>query len=255
MGQPIFMFQTKNIDGVKVCLQRIREPVLKEYLREQGIFDDYVTTVEIDGVEYQVELKREQTLQFHYLARGDGPEDGQSVKDRKKEFKHWKVNRKSGQRSPASTARSKSINAVEERPFKNIAKNVLPFAGYFMYAWKGSKEEPMIQMERIAVLRQEAERFAKQDLVGVGAFTWGRQPGTGNPMPPCFSVAYPIIINDQEMVWLVVLAHVAIDPTRQDWPYANAVMSTADIPTIQPPTEAIPAETVAIEKLLTTIAQ
>jgi len=181
MGQPIFLFKTRDIpDGVKIVLQRIREPVLKDWLKELGILNDYTMTIEIDGVEYTVTQKREQTLQFHYIAEGDGPFNGKEVSERKAEIKHWKVNRKTGQRSPASTARSKAINAVNERPFKKVSKNVIPAAGYFMYAWHGKKEEPTFYVERLRLLRQEAERFSKEDLAGVGSFTWGRQiQGTG----------------------------------------------------------------------------
>jgi len=45
------------------------------------------------------------------------------------------------------------------------------------------------------------------------------------------------------------MASVAIEPKREMFPYANAIMS-ADIPTVTPKEE-VPAETVAVEQLIT----
>ncbi len=173
---PIYSFTTKNIEGVEVQLIKVHSDKFLQSSTKIATLDGEDITVKriCPNESCQHEFKPGEWMKEIYI----DPE-GNDVTIRRPEFQ-WIKEDAEGKRTPASMARSETINATIEKPFMLLDKNLVRKKDgefYLMVPWLGEKKKPSSRVEAVALrtkkLIEEAQRMAREGVAGIGSFTTG----------------------------------------------------------------------------------
>lgn len=148
-------------------------------------------------------------------------EDGHQVK--RSDIRYFQVIEDGSEKPVSPYDRTTEIKIVKEANMATVSEFLIE--GYY--------ELYHVKDEQINVLYQEAERYMKEDLVGIALFSWG------NGFKQYYALVYPVV-RDGKFVWIMKLTQTKLVYQHlMDMPETRRPIRKA--PTIEtlPPIEAI----------------
>lgn len=156
------------------------------------------------------------TFHWKYL-----DEDGQEVSSN--DIHYYEVKEDGSEREVRPFDRTSEIKVIMEVPRASVEGNFLIEGTYELFCKIDKKTKESEHAERVQALYEEAERYLKDDLAGLGTFSWG------NGFKQYYAIVYPTL-RDEKFVWILSL-------TRSKLAYQNLMeIPTAKISVTQPPT-------------------
>ena len=175
---PIYNFTTKELkEGIEVQLIKVHADKFLPSSIKVPVLDgeDIATKRLCPNPACNHEFKPGEWIKEIYVKPS-----GEDVSVRRPEFKWFRIDPETGNRTEASMVRNESINATVEKPFTLLFKNLVRKKdGEFnmMVPWLGEKKKPSGRPEAVAArimkLVEEAQRMAREGVAGIGSFTTG----------------------------------------------------------------------------------